>query len=159
MDVKKNNQITSLTKLSKEFSVEFEVYANSVGKTYQNVFRMTNESIISSTDAKVGARIPAVWVNGGSNPFFHVCMTINGIPNYITNINFALNTWHKLKIEQRRNDDGNFVYEVALDNVTKRSVVNKDPKTFPNVKMFASDNLYQDFDGLLRNIKICQCGD
>ena len=83
-------------------------------------------------------------------------MTINGIPNYITNINFALKTWHKLKIAQRQNDDGNFVYEVALDGLIKKSVVNTDPTTFSDVKMFASDNMYPNFDGHLRNIRVCQ---
>ena len=50
------------------------------------------------------------------------------------------------------------MFEIALDGIAQKSVVNQNPEIFHNVKMFATDNLSPAFDGLVRNIRVCQQG-
>ena len=114
---------------------------------------MTN----GAKDLRVGARNPAVWVNGGKKPYFHVCMIMNG-RNTCKNIRIKTKTWYKLKMAQTKNKDGAFQFEVTLNDIEKWKIINKTPKTFNNVKMYASDPRYPAFNGLLRNIKICPSG-
>ena len=146
-----------MSELSEEFEVEFEFFAYSATTEWGNVFRMTK----GTTDSNLGDRIPAVLIRmEGSIPTLRVCMLTRGLTNAgrYSDIPIAIKTWYTLRIAQQKKDDGNFLFEIALDGIVQKSFVNQNPEAFHNVKLFATDNLYPVFDGLLRNIRVCQQG-
>ena len=146
-----------MPELSEEFEVEFEFFAYSATTEWANVFRMTK----GTTNNNLGDRIPAVFIRmEGSIPTLCVCMLTKGLSNTdrYSDIPIAIKSWYTLKIAQRKSDDGNFLFEIVLDGIAQKSVVNQNPEIFHNVKMFATDNLSPAFDGLVRNIRVCQQG-
>ena len=49
-----------------------------------------------------GDRIPALWLNGGSNPYLTAASAINGNSNYHINHEVTTNTWIKVKMHQKK---------------------------------------------------------
>ena len=149
--VTKNNLVTTLPVLHKEFEVKLELNVLSVSNTWVNVFHMTT----GGDHAVYGDRIPALWLNGGSNPYLHACASIDGSVNYCKNYNVPTNTWHKVKLSQRKSKNGNYVFEFEVNNMMINSVLNSQPADFNNVKVFASDPWYPPFHGSVRNFQVC----
>ena len=145
--VTQDNLLTTLPILYKEFEVKLEINVLSFPNSYVSIFHMTLGNDFE--------RIPALWGNGGSNPYFHVCSAINGDNNYCKNFNIPTNTWMEFKLSQKKLTDGSYIFEYVLDNNIIDSVVNNQAADFTDVKVYASDPWYPPFSGSLRNIEIC----
>ena len=152
--VTRNTTLATLPILYKEFDVKLEINVNNFPNSWVNVFHMT----IGGNGDVYGNRIPALFGNGGSNPYLHVCSAINGQSNYCKNFYISTNTWITVRISQRRRMNGTYVYEYVINNKLVDSVINNQPAEFKNVKVFASDPWYPPFSGSLRNIEICFIG-
>ena len=144
-------KIASFSKLSEEFVVQFDFFANNLGTNKQNMIHMTDDL----QDVKNGLGIPAVWLIGGD---LDVCMSFNNTSNVCKKIGIEIQKWHTLKISQRKNGTGYFTFDITLDNVLKRSIPNEKPQVFENVKLFTSNDIDEAFDGNLKNIRVYPTG-
>ena len=116
------------------------------------------------TGINIGARIPAVFLNEDNDgPYAHICMSIGDEGNKCKNVDISLKRWHRLTLVHREKDDGNFVFDIALDGDKTSEDVNNQPRIFDDTKLFVSgimDNAFSQkrdgaFDGLLKNFKVC----
>ena len=147
----KNKFLKTLPVLPKEFELHLEINAKYFPNRWVSILHLTT----GKNCCNYGDRIPALWGNGGKNPYLHVCSAINGRGNYCKNFKISTKKWIKLKVSQRKTGDGNYLFEYAMDNVVAWSIKNKKAKEFRNVKVFGSDPWYPTFNGALRNIQIC----
>ena len=96
-------QITSFPKLSEEFVVQFDFFANKLGTNKQNVIHMTDNN---------GVGTPAVWLIGGD---LDVCMSFNDTSKLCKKIGIEFQKWHTLKMSQRKNGTGYFTFDITLN--------------------------------------------
>ena len=150
----KDNLLLPLPVLSKEFKLEFEIIVNSFPDDWVNILHLTT----GSNQFHYGSRTPAVFGNGGSNPYLNVVSAINGNKNTRKTFDIATNKWIKVELSQNKNKDGSYLFEWVMDNVVVWSITNNQAEDFYNVNVYASNRWYEPFDGALRNIKLCTHG-
>ncbi|XP_047125255.2 A disintegrin and metalloproteinase with thrombospondin motifs adt-1 [Hydra vulgaris] len=146
----KGNLITKIKKLSKEYSVSFEINLTSINDQFRNIIHMTVETDMSN----YGDRIPGVWTYPGKSSL-HICAAVNNNTNYCLHETSSLNlsSWSSLKISQELLE-GKYFYSIQLNKEKIFIVVNEVPQEFSNVKVYISDPWYDVQPGYIRNVKI-----
>ena len=144
--------MNTLSYLSKEFEVVFEFYVNRLLSNWTSLLHMT----IGGNRFEIGNRIPAIFMLDSQ---LYVAMALNGSGDtgYFGN-NISTNQWYGLSISQRKNSEGDYMFEVMLDGSIVYSVVNQATQEFENVKIYVSDPWYTAFEGRLKNIRVCSAG-
>lgn len=79
----------------------------------------------------VGNRIPAVWVYPDTR--LHTAFSTNDQPQQHFDSEPMGTDWFNLKMQQRRASDGNFFYEIFINNQVVESEINTSPTVFDNV--------------------------
>ena len=145
---KQNDYIDTLTLIPKEFEISFEFIEYGVKHDKQNIFHLTT----GERYCEAGNMIPAVWMINGS---LEVAMAINNTSNTSKLFIINDNEWHKVMISQKKNIDGDFIFQVVINDVVKWNVINQEPKEFRDVNFFMSNPWESAFSGSLRNFQIC----
>ncbi|XP_065653711.1 uncharacterized protein LOC136080678 isoform X2 [Hydra vulgaris] len=146
----KGNLITTIKKLSKEYSVFFEINPTTINDRYRNVIHMTVKKDMSN----YGDRTPGVWFYPNTSSLY-ICAAVNNDSNYClyqTSL-LKLGLWSSLKISQEL-FEGKYFYSIQLNNETLLNVVNHVAQEFSNVKVYISDPWYNVQPGFIRNLKI-----
>ena len=133
------------------FNIEFSIKVNKLpSSTWTNVFHFTADG----ANGKYGDRIPALYIH--KDGYFQVCSAVNDNENYIVDIDFEVGRQYQMAILQYRNQTQHW-YEVMIDGTYKCQIENTQPRSFPNVKFYASDPWIASFSsnlGSVCNLKI-----
>ena len=149
--MKKGKVIKELDVLPRGWKVAIEIKPLSKIKAHTSVFRGT----IGGNYKDHGDRIPAILFKRSSNKLIF-CSSINDNANYVTRIPIELpvNKWSKIVVQQIQKNDLKYHYEIFINGKKKLSIVNEKPRSFNNVKYFASDPFYKPADAMIKNVVI-----
>merc|ERR1719435_903173 len=154
LDLKKNQLLTVLPYIGREYVVTFELYLNSYTTApWASILHFTTQG----NSERYGNRNPAVWMSGHKDHYrlLHVSSSIDG------NINMwidpkkipPLKTWIKIRISQTLIDN-KFIYEVKVNDKSQLKMPNTVPSMFTDVKVYAGDPWYPAQDGKIRNLVV-----
>ena len=98
---KKGNLLTTLCKVGKVYSVSFEFIMTESTGDWKNILHLTN----SGDNDKYGARNPNIQLKPRGR--LHITAAVNGEKSYAYSTKDPLltNTWYKVEIEQKHEDD------------------------------------------------------
>nr|XP_047137903.1 uncharacterized protein LOC100212432 [Hydra vulgaris] len=144
------NLVANIPKFGKIYRVSFDVKPNSFSKGWHNVIHFT----VGSDADKYGDRVPGVWFHNNGDGSLHIAAPINGdINRYFDTTPLPLNDWSHIEISQQL-ENNIYIYKIQLNGENVFSEVNSQPKSFDNVKVYASDPWYLAQDGLIKNLVI-----
>ena len=155
MAITKNKLVKEFQNWGKAFKVEFTIKVTKLPtKTWTNVFHFTANNGDRET---YGDRIPGLWIHNSGN--FYVCSAVSGITDYAKFVNLELGKEHQMTIQQLLEVDSDqgtsrYWYEIILDGESKFLIENRQPKSFANVKLYASDPWYEPFSSDLGHVCI-----
>ena len=147
--LKKNNLLTTIPKLGKEWKVSLDYRPTSTSMSdWSSVFRMT----IGGENGNYGDRIAFIHPNRQMR--LYVCSPINGDPNHNKGFNPPpLHKWTNIEVAQRL-DEGSYWYTIKIGGEEVFKVKNSQPEEFSDVKVFAADPWQTTQPGYVRNITI-----
>ena len=147
--IKRDQQLTTIPKLKKEWRVSFDLKATSFGGGLRQVFHMT----IGGRGSKYGDRVPAVWTHPSRGIF--VASAVNWRYSYAKWINAlpAVGEWINIEIGQEI-EDYKMMYFINIGGKKMFSIRNSKPEEFENVQVFTSSAWYSSLDGSIRNLLI-----
>ena len=151
--IKRDQQLTTIPKLKKEWRVSFDLKANSFGGGLRQVFHMTIGGKGSGRGSKYGDRVPAVWTHPSRGIF--VASAVNWRYSYAKWINAlpAVGEWINIEIGQEI-EDYKMMYFINIGGKKMFSIRNSKPEEFENVQVFTSSAWYSSLDGSIRNLLI-----
>ena len=160
----KNNLLTTLPVLSKEFRLncEFVIESNPSGVA---LIHLTN---LDRDTAAKGGRLPLVFLNAISSWQTH--SWVNG-RNYAKNHGaLSLTKWYQVEVSQTLRDGKvrkfrmshiayrfyffQYFFQVRLDGTLLHDEENTTPTDFYNVKVYAGNPWHDALDGKIRNVRI-----
>ena len=131
----------------KEYTVSLSVFLTAFASGFHNIIHFTTGNHTGSP----GARIPAVFVNGGLE-ILHICSDVDDNHNHCLNTDkVQLNTWIDIEIRQDL-IDGVYKYKILIDGILKHEQINSVPVVHRNVKLYVSDIWYPAQPGFIRNL-------
>ena len=150
VSITKSTLLKTLPLVSPIFEVKFDVFTKSIPNVdWANAVHLT----IGNNVGNHGDRIPGVWLNKKS--FWLVASSIDGNTHYHKFWNVSIDTWTSFRIWQDKLPDGSYFFEYSMNDNSIYSISNNDPKSFKNVKVYASDPWHAAVDGKIRNLQIC----
>ena len=130
----------------KEYSVSFTFVASKFSPGWHNILHFTTGDDVHSP----GSRIPGVWMYKDA---LYICSDVNGISNYCwTSKPIPVNVIFRLQIRQIREGAG-YIYLIQIDGYVHHEVINRQPRVFHGVKLYASDPWYAAQKGEMRNLE------
>ena len=152
--IKKDNMIKEYVNWGDQFKIEFSIMVtNTPSDTWTNVFHFTGTD---NNCCNNGDRIPAMWIN---HKKILISASVNDNGNYWKTFDYELNHKDHIIIQQLKDSSGLYWYEIIIDGVLKERTKNKQVKTYPSVKLYASDPWHGSFTsdlGLIFNFKVQQ---
>jgi len=148
---RRGNLLTSLSLWPKEYEIKFDFFPFFLPDSFVNILHVTK----GGNNDVYGDRSPSIYAKGGSDPFLHICSSINGNKNYCMNFNISSNTWISLRIAQKKAENQSYEIEYTVDNIVMDTVVNGLAMEFENVKIYSSNPWVPSLNGILRNVEIC----
>ena len=140
-----------------ELSVDLNLQANQ-DEDFKNVLQLMVQPLPSDTvnmqwEESAGGRIPTIYQmpksNGNKLRIHH---HVNG-PTYFDTPELAAG-WRSLKIANRVNECGSFIYSVSVDGTQVYSVENKTPEVWQNVNAYiANSHLHHGVTGSYKNLR------
>ena len=149
--LQRNNLLTTIPRLTKSYTVKFQIKPTGTVGGWSNILHMTAND---NNCCNYGDRNPAVFVHGSSTKL-HICSSVSNNGNHCVNPPTALpiNTWTAVEITQR--PEGNsFRYQVKVGGKVYGNLINTLPKEFTNVKVYSADNWYIEAKAVIRNLVI-----
>ncbi|XP_047144980.1 uncharacterized protein LOC105845905 isoform X1 [Hydra vulgaris] len=144
------NLNATLSLIEKTYSVSFKLKPRSYSQGWKSVIHLT----IGDNWGQYGCRCPAVWFHGDGSGRLYISAAVNGNHNYIfTTQPLPLKQWSSLQISQFQMN-GIYMYTVYLNESLVHSVVNKNPQSFSNVKVYTADPWHDVQDGSIKDLKI-----
>ena len=145
----KNKVVNEFQNWGDEYLVEFDIAVANLPSSSTSVFRFTSTNGNGFSD---GDRIPALFIL--KDGIFHFVTSVNNNPEYQLNVTFELGKMYHVTIGQQKNkEDGKHWYEILIDGESKLKIENIAPRSYTNVKLYASDSF---FDPFITNIgSIC----
>ena len=153
-EISKNNLLTTLPKMTKEWKVSLEVNPTDYTfSSYANVLHLTIGGMGLGSSAKVGDRIPAIWIHKTRGVM--VSSALNGKAAYTKTYKVIppVREWTTIEVSQSLVGTKYF-YSISLDNKNVLKVENKKPVELTNVKVFAGSPWYTARKGFLRNLEV-----
>ena len=151
--IKRNQLLTTIPLLTKEWRVSFEFKATSYGSGLLQVLHMTTGGKGVGRSAKYGDRTPAIWTHPTRG--FLIASAVGGKPSYAKYIKGLPPTgeWIRIQVGEEL-EDSNMTYYVNINGTRVFSTPNSEPSDFIDVQVFSSSPWYSPVAGFLRNIKI-----
>jgi len=143
--VRSNLDSSDLT-IGAEYSVSFKLFPTKFSPGWQNIIHFTTGVNIG----QLGSRVPAIFANG--NGVLHICADVNGNTNYWWNSKpIPTNAWTEIQIRQF-NASLHSKYQILINGVVEHEVINKNPRTFQNVKLYISDPWHAAQEGIIKDL-------
>ena len=141
--------LTTIPTFQDAYYVSFEVMPTSTHSEWRNIIHFTADK----NNEKYGDRIPAVWFVGHTTRL-HICSAVNDNKNYCINTKEGVpfHEYTKVEISQEQQSDGSFLYQIRVGGNQIHSIINKQPRYFPNVKVYRSNPWDNAADAEVRNI-------
>ena len=151
--IKRNQLLTTIPLLTKEWRVSFEFKATSYGSGLLQVLHMTTGGKGVGRSAKYGDRTPAIWTHPTRG--FLIASAVGGKPSYAKYIKGLPPTgeWIRIQVGEEL-EDSNMTYYVNINGTRVFSTTNSEPSDFIDVQVFSSSPWYSPVAGFLRNISI-----
>ena len=147
----KNDLLTTLPTLTKEWRVTFDFYPTSYNyRGYAQILQMST----NGRSGKIGDRTPALWIHNTRGVY--IATTLNGKPSvgkFFKTKKPPLNQWTTIEIIQAKKGSV-FMFSLAIGGKTLWSVENSDPREFSDVKVYASSGWYEAQAGYIRGFLI-----
>ena len=155
--IKRNQLLTTIPLLTKEWRVSFEFKATSYGSGLLQVLHMTTGGKGVGRSAKYGDRTPAIWTHPSRG--FLIASAVGGKPSYAKYIKGIPPTgeWISLQVGQELMSSYmayHMTYYVDINGTRVFSTTNSEPSDFIDVQVFSSSPWYSPVPGFLRNISI-----
>ena len=146
--ITKNRMLKEFRDWGNVFHIEFTIEVKEVPETeWVNVFHFT----ANGNDGKIGYRIPALFIK--KDGYFQVCSAVSGNANKCVNHKFEFGKRYHMIIEQSKNNiDGRYWYQINIDGESILHIENSQPRSFSNVKLYASDPWSSPFSADLGSI-------
>ena len=142
--------VATIPKLGRIYRVSFDVKPNSFSKEWRSVLHFT----IGSDLTNYGDRIPGVWFHHSGDGSLYIAAPINGnLDRVFKTEPVPLKEWSHIEISQQL-ENSIYIYAIRLNGEKVFSEENTQPKTFENVKVYASDPWYPAQDGSIRDLII-----
>ena len=108
-----------------------------------------------SNYGRYGDRVPAIWFHPHSNRLA-ICSAISRNHNYCWSSpgNIPTHRYTSIRVVQKLESYGRFVYRIYIDGRLVKAVVNTSPGTFYNVKAYSSDPWHLPAPAYVTNLKI-----
>ena len=137
----KNKVVNEFQNWGDEYLVEFDIAVANLPSSSTSVFRFTSTNGNGLSD---GDRIPALFIL--KDGIFHFVTSVNNNPEYQLNVAFELGKMYHVTILQQKNkEDGKHWYEILIDGESKLKIENIAPRSYTNVKLYASDSYFDPF--------------
>ena len=125
------------------FHIQFNIFVTKLPDCGMPLCFLTNVLHFSAggdDNENYGDRIPAVFIQnrGLDNSYIQIASAVNGDKNYMVHIKFFVNIQYQISIRQYK-DHGQHWYQIMVNGKTFHTVINRKPKRFRNVKMYASN--------------------
>ena len=154
-ELSKDSLLTTLPKMTKEWRVSFEIKPTDYTfGGYSNVLHLTIGGKGLGSSAKVGDRIPAIWIHKTRGVI--VSSQRNGRAAYTTTIKGLLppaGKWTAIEVSQSL-VGSKYIYEISIAGKTVNRVENRKPVELSNVKVYAGSPWYTATKGFLQNLEI-----
>ena len=153
-EMAKNNLLTTLPQMTKEWKVSLEVNPTDYTFTsYANVLHLTIGGKGLGSSANVGDRIPAIWIHKTRGVM--ISSALNGKAAYTKTYKVIppVREWTTIEVSQSLVGTKYF-YSISLDNKNVLKVENKKPVELTNVKVFAGSPFYTAKKGFLQNLEV-----
>ncbi|XP_047145928.1 uncharacterized protein LOC105846167 isoform X2 [Hydra vulgaris] len=146
----KDNLITSIPLLEKEYSVSFKLKPKTFSQNWKSVIHLTTGKDIE----EYGSRTPAIFVDDNGQGILQITSAINGNKNYcIYTKPLPLNEWSSIKISQTQLNE-TYMYTVYFNELMIFSIENTMPQSFSNVLVYAANPWNTEQDGFIKDFKI-----
>ena len=134
----RQNLLTTIPRLSTEWSVSFDVTLSTINTGWVNLFHFT----IGQDVGKHGDRTPAVFQHPHKT-HLTIASSIGADYNFHVNTQeLGLNIKHHVDIDQIYVGNGVYNFNVKIDGVNIASQVNTNAMQFYNVDVWANDKWY-----------------
>ena len=154
-ELSKNNLLTTITRLGKEWRVSVEVKPRSYNewRSYASVLHFTTGGSGSGSCARVGDRTPALWLHPTRGVL--VSTALNGKPSFSRNVRNALpvGEWSKIEVNQIFNGE-EYTFSILINETTVFSTANNKPEAFSNVNIYASNPWARPQNGTIRSLTV-----
>ena len=149
----RGNLIDSRLTFEKEYSVSFTFAAYKFSSGWHNILHFTTGDDIGSP----GSRIPAVWMHMSKGdekekPIL-ISSDVSGNSNYCwTSKSIPVNAIIQIQIRQIR-EGSTYIYQILIDGEVHHEVINRQPRVFRDVKLYASDPWHAAQKGEIDNLE------
>ena len=153
-EIKRDNLLTTLPVLKKEWRVSFEFKATEEIKDgFSQILHMTIGGMGAGLNAKYGDRTPAVWTH--STKGLLVVSAVGGKVGYSKYFKPlpTLGEWVKIKVGQELVGQ-QMIYSISIRGKEVHFVKNTKPAVFKNVGVFAGNRWHNPLSGVIRNLLI-----
>lgn len=165
-DLKRDNALTTLSTVEKVYFVSFDLWISEHSPGWKNVLHLTT----GDSNKRYGNRIPLVNVRNSGK--LHINSAVNGEKAYTYDHPPVLiaKTWINIEIQQKAENEKveaywlsapfsptfmfQFFFQIAIDNVVVHTVENKEPASFNDVTVYASNPWKNSVVGKMRNLLI-----
>ena len=147
----KNNVLNEFQNWGDVYLIEFDIAVANLPSVDVNVFRFTSTTGAYGGD---GDHIPGLFISTDGKFWFR-----SSFNAYDLDVNFELGKMYHVTIRQQIKEDGKHWYEILIDGDSKLKIENITPKSYPNVKLYASDSFNDPFItniGSICNVNIQQ---
>ena len=153
-ELSKNNLLTTITRLGKEWRVSVEVNPRSYEwRSYASVLHLTTGGSGSGSCARVGDRTPALWLHPTRGVL--VSTALNGKPSFSKNVRNALpaGEWSKIEVNQIL-DGEEYTFSIVINETTVFSTPNNKVEDLSNVNIYASSPWARPQNGTIRSLTV-----
>ena len=153
-EMAKNNLLTTLPKMTKEWKVSLEVNPTDYSfSSYANVLHLTIGGKGLGSSANVGDRIPAIWIHKTRGVM--ISSALNGKAAYTKTYKMIppVREWTKIEVSQTL-IESKYIYSISIGKKNVLKVENKKPVELSDVKVFAGSPWYTARKGFLRNLDV-----
>ena len=154
LELAKDNLLTTLPKLTKEWKVSLEVNPTDYSfGSYANVLHMTIGGKGLGSGAKVGDRTPAIWIHKSRGVM--ISSALNGKVAYTKSIRTLppAGKWTSIEVGQSL-VGSKYYYTITIGGKSYLKITNTKPVELSNVKVFAGSPWYTARKGMIRNLEI-----
>ena len=127
-----NTLVATISTLSEEYSVQFELILNKFSSHYSNIFHVTT----GKQNGDFGSTIPAVYINKDNK--VEIYSAVNNDMAFKTTSSIASGKWVSIKISQVKSNNI-YTYTVAVDGIIVKTVANTNVRSFKDVSIYISN--------------------
>jgi len=136
-EIKKNNLLTTRTKLDKEFNLVFDLKPTGKENGWSSIIHIQNKE---KACCAPGTRIPALYFYPRSTSV-QVCFALNGNGNICFKSKpLEMNKFSKIMIQQVLKYDNRYRYSIEINDEEVYTLTNTKARVYNDIRIFAGNN-------------------